>query len=154
LSQHPIILFKAPHSLLNLTFTQINKMSFSFLLFITRRPDLTPDQFKTHWDTKHVELLKSIAGNKFPTSHTRTYISRPAELNASWPATVLVGSQEDFSYDGIAELIFKDEAAFQAFFSVVNEPVNAAKIAADEEAFIVREAMRAVVIGSKSFTTG
>ena len=127
-------------------------MTFSFLLFITRRPDLTPEEFKSHWENKHVQLLKSIAGDKFPISHTRTYIARPAEANATWPAAVLVGSQEDFSYDGIAELVFSDEAAFQTFFAIVSEPANAARIAADEENFIVREAMKAVVIGNKSVT--
>jgi hypothetical protein len=53
-----------------------SKMSLSFLLFITHRSDLTPDEFEIHWGTKHVELLESSAGEKFPISHTRTYISR------------------------------------------------------------------------------
>jgi hypothetical protein len=130
------------------------KMSFRFLLFVTRRPDLSPEAFKTHWETKHVELIKAIAGDQFPISHTRTYLARPAQAeNATWPAAVLVGSQEDFSYDGFAELVFPDEAAFKSFFALVSEPDNAAKIAADEEKFIVREAMKAVVIGDKTVTS-
>jgi hypothetical protein len=92
-------------------------MSFRFLLFITRKPTLTPAEFQSHWDTKHVELLKSIAGDAFPLTHTRHYIRRTAH-DSSWPAAVLVGTQEDFTYDGIAELVFPSEAAFQTFFSI------------------------------------
>jgi hypothetical protein len=129
-------------------------MSFSLLLFATRRPDLSPEEFKAHWETKHVPLIKSIAGDQFPISHTRTYLARPAQAeNATWPAAVLVGSQEDFAYDGFAELVFPDEAAFKSFFALVSEPDNAAKIAADEEKFIVREALKAVVIGDKTVTS-
>jgi hypothetical protein len=134
--------------------TAIIKMSFRLLLFVTRRPDLSPEEFKAHWETKHVELIKSIAGDQFPISHTRTYLARPAQAeNATWPAAVLVGSQEDFSYDGFAELVFADEAAFKSFFALVSEPENAAKIAADEEKFAVRESIKAVVIGDKTVTS-
>ncbi|KAF2462590.1 uncharacterized protein BDR25DRAFT_127518 [Lindgomyces ingoldianus] len=120
-------------------------MGFRFFLFITRKPTLTPTEFMTHWDTKHVELLKNITGEDFPISHTRHYIARPTEQNGTWPAAVLIGGQEDFSYDGIAELVFENEQAFQTFYAKVSDPEAAAKIAADEETFIVREAMKAVV---------
>jgi hypothetical protein len=128
-------------------------MTFSFLLFITRKPTLSPAEFKTHWDTKHIELLKAIAGDAFPLTHTRRYIARTNQ-NDAWPAAVLVGAQQDFTYDGIAELVFPDEAAFQTFFGVVSEPGAAARIAADEEAFIVRGEMRAVVLGETAVTVG
>jgi hypothetical protein len=126
-------------------------MTFSFLLFITRKPSINPSEFKTHWDTKHVELLKIIAGDNFPLTHTRHYIARTTG-NGSWPAAVLVGAQEDFAYDGIAELVFPDEAAFQTFFGIVSVPEAAARIAKDEETFIVREKMKAVVMGETSVT--
>lgn len=127
-------------------------MTFSFLLFITRKPSLSPDEFKTHWDTKHVELLRTIAGEHFPLTHTRRYIARTSH-DGNWPASILVGAQEDFTYDGIAELVFPNEAAFRAFFAVVSEPEAAAQIAEDEEAFIVREKMKAVVLGDTSVTS-
>ncbi|ORX94172.1 EthD domain-domain-containing protein [Clohesyomyces aquaticus] len=132
---------------------QTRAMTFSFLLFITRKPTISPEEFKTYWDTKHVELLKSIAGDNFPLTHTRHYIARPAETNGSWPAAILIGSQDDFTYDGIAELVFPDESAFQTFFGIVSAPEAAAKIAADEETFIVREKMKAVVMGETSVTS-
>lgn len=130
-------------------------MSFTFFLFITRKPTLTPTEFKTHWDTVHIPLLQSIAGEDFPISHTRHYIARPPQQNidGTWPAAVLVGGQEDFPYDGIAELVFENEKAFQRFMGKVSEPEAAARIAADEEMFGVREAMRAVVKAGTSVTS-
>ncbi|KAF2680809.1 hypothetical protein K458DRAFT_392481 [Lentithecium fluviatile CBS 122367] len=127
-------------------------MTFSFLLFVTRRPTITPAEFKTYWDTKHVELLKLIAGKNFPLTHTRHYIARPgsAETNGSWPAVILAGAQEDFTYYGIAELVFPDESAFQSFMSIVSALEAEARIAEDEEPFIVREKMKAVVMGETS----
>ena len=114
---------------------------------------ITPVDFKTHWDTKHVSLLKSIAGEHFPLTHTRHYIARPAgNEDGFWPAVVLVGAQEDFAYDGIAELVFHDELAFQNFFGIVSAPEAAARIAEDEESFIVREKMKAVVMGETAVT--
>ncbi|PVI00357.1 hypothetical protein DM02DRAFT_527236 [Periconia macrospinosa] len=128
-------------------------MVFSFFLFVTRKPGLTPAAFKKYWDEKHVGLIKSIAGEHFPITHTRHYIARPAEENSTWPAAILIGSQEDFTYDGIAELVFQDEQAFQTFFAIVSTPEAAAQLAADEEIFIVREKTKAVVKGDTSITS-
>jgi hypothetical protein len=127
-------------------------MTFSFLLFVTRKPSLTPSDFKKYWETKHIDLIKSIVGDKFPLTHTRHYIARPAEENGGWPAAVLVGAQEDFTYDGFAELVFEDEKAFKSFFAVISEPEAAAKLAEDEERFAVREKTRAVVVGESVVT--
>ena len=127
-------------------------MAFTILLFVSRNPTLTPAEFMNYWDNNHVKLLKSIAGDKFPITHTRRYIAR-AENNKAWPASVLLGTQDDFTYDGIAELTFSDEAAFQSFYTLFTEPETAAKIAADEEVFAVRETLKAVVLGEVSVTT-
>ncbi|KAK3202101.1 hypothetical protein GRF29_161g156383 [Pseudopithomyces chartarum] len=127
-------------------------MPFKLLLFITRKPTVSPAEFKDHWDNKHVALLKSIAGDKFPLTHTRNCISR-TEDNGTWPANVIVGTQEDFSYDGIAELVFENEAAFKTFFAIISESEAAARIAADEEVFAVREKFKAIVLGETSVTS-
>ena len=128
-------------------------MVFRVFLFVTRKPTITPAEFKTHWDTVHVELLKSLTKEHFPITHTRHCIARPTEENGKWPAAVLVGTQEDFSYDGIAELAFEDEAAFKTFYGIVSEPEVAAKIAADEDNFILKEKTRAVVRSGTAVTS-
>jgi hypothetical protein len=126
-------------------------MTYNILLLVTRNPAITPAEFKSHWE-KHIELLKQHAGEHFPISHTRRCISRPEKVSDAWQATVLAGSQEDFAYDGVAEIVFEDEAAFQTFMGTVSAPEAAAALAEDEEKFIVREKLKAVVIGDRSVT--
>jgi hypothetical protein len=38
-----------------------------------RRSGITPHQFKEHFETVHIPLLKSVVGEDFPLSHTRHY---------------------------------------------------------------------------------
>jgi hypothetical protein len=134
-------------------------MTFKLLLFATRKPTLTPAEFRTHWETVHTPLIQSIAGSAFPLSHTRRYIARTpspsstSDTSNTWPAAVLVGAQEDFSYDGIAELVFEDQGAFEKFMGVVSGEEAAKRIADDEEAFLAREKLRAVVLGETESTS-
>lgn len=128
-------------------------MPYSILIFAYRLPSLTPSEFRSHWENSHIPLVKSIAGNHFPLSHTRRYIHRGVGGDDnSHPASVLVGTQQDFEYDGIAELMFEDENAFQTFFGIITQPEAAAKIAEDEEKFLDRKRMTAVVVGETTVT--
>lgn len=142
------------------TTTTTEDMPYRVLIFAYRKPGISPSKFKTHYETRHVPLVKAIAGPLFPKSHVRRYVQRASggrdspPSNAHHPATVLIGSQSDFDYDAIAELIFKDEGAFQAFFAKVSEPEAAAKIAKDEEQFLDRTRMKVVVLGDCITTTG
>lgn len=67
---------------------------------------------------------------------------------------MLVGTQADFDYDVIAELVFDDEAAFRAFFARVSEREVAERIAGDEERFLERGRLRGVVVGDCVVTMG
>lgn len=128
-------------------------MPYSVLIFAYRKPALSPAQFRAHYESSHLPLVESLAGPLFPRTHTRHYLQR-ADHGPDYAATVLVGTQADFAYDALAELVFDDEAAFQAFFARVSEPAVAAKIAADEELFLDRAKMRVVVQGDVVVTTG
>lgn len=98
--------------------------------------------------------MKEVSGEHFPLTSTRHYIARTnTDGSNSWPATVLFGNPDEFSYDGIGELAFTDEAAFQTFFALISKPEVAARIAADEEMFIVRDKLRAVVLGETLVTS-
>jgi len=153
---------KHPSSYFSLKFWDFNpsEMVYSVLLFAFRKPGTSPAEFKAHYEGTHIPLLKSIAGPLFPISHTRRYIHRSEvseptgnEKNAKYPASLLAGEQADFGYDAFAELTFKDEAAFGAFFGHMNSAENAEKIAADEDKFLDRARMTAVVVGDCVVTT-
>ncbi|KAI0188866.1 EthD domain-containing protein [Astrocystis sublimbata] len=134
-------------------------MPYSVLIFAYRKPGTTPEQFKTHYEGSHVPLVRSLTGAKFPLSHTRHYLHRTEQQsegnsarNPNTPASVMIGTQEEFDYDAFAELKFEDEAAFQAFFALTQQPENAQKIAADEELFLDRARMTVVLKGDTTVT--
>lgn len=99
-----------------------------------------------------MDVIKSIAGKHFPITHTRHYISRTVSENGTWPANVLIGTPEDFTFDAVAELVFEDEPAFRRFLKIISEPEAAARIAEDEKNFMVRDLMKIVVKGKASIT--
>ncbi|KAK7746693.1 hypothetical protein SLS53_001880 [Cytospora paraplurivora] len=118
-------------------------MTYSVLIYAYRKPGTIPEQFRTHYEGSHVPLVKDIAGDK----------AEGTERNANNPATVLSGTQAEFDYDAIAELTFADSGAFQTFFGLVQQPENAAWIAADEEKFLDRSKVPVVVLGETLVTT-
>ena len=130
-------------------------MTFSFLIFAWRNPNLSPAEFKSYYENNHVPLVKSLAGSTFPISHVRRYLDRTQTdapsadggVNANYPASVLIGKPTDFEYDVIAELTFEDEAHFQAFMAIVGQREAAAKIEKDNSYFLDSEKMRVVVVG-------
>ncbi|GAP91123.1 putative dimeric alpha-beta barrel [Rosellinia necatrix] len=134
-------------------------MPYSVLIFAYRKPGTTPEQFRAHYEGTHVPLVRELTGANFPLSHTRHYLhrtERQAEGNTArnpgTPATVLIGAQEEFDYDAFAELAFEDEAAFQAFFALTQQPENAERIAADEELFLDRARMTVVLKADTTVT--
>jgi len=122
-------------------------MPLTVIIYATRKQGMTPADFKQHYEESHVPLVKSIAGNHFPKSHTRFYVQRTHtgdpndKTNEAYPATVFVGGQEAFDYDAYAELVFEDMPALQQFMGCCMEPEAAKKIAADEEKFLERSKM-------------
>lgn len=131
-------------------------MVYHILVFVFRKPGTTPTEFKTHYETTHAPLVKSLVGPLFPEKYTRRYIHRTetsngtstsTDENTKYSATMLHGKQTDVEYDAITEAIFRDEAAFQAFVGNVSAGENAEAIAADEEKFMDRERTYVVLIG-------
>ncbi|KAI2612705.1 EthD domain-containing protein [Hypoxylon fragiforme] len=135
-------------------------MTYSIIIFAYRKPGTTPEQFKKHYEESHIPLLREIAGETFPLSHTRRYILRAegeaegTTRNATTPASVLMGSQADFDFDATAELIFKDAAEFQKFFKALQgTPANAAKLGANEELFLDLTKTSIAIVGETLVTT-
>jgi uncharacterized protein (TIGR02118 family) len=120
-------------------------MSFAGLtvvVFVTRKPGLSPAAFHDHWENKHVPLLKRLSGSRFPRCHTRHYLKRDA-TSPDCPATTLVGASADFTYDGFAVVRFDSEGAFDEFLPIMTSP----EVAEDEERFTDRAKLKAVVVG-------
>jgi hypothetical protein len=114
---------------------------FTIRVFVTRKPGLSPDDFKDHWENKHIPLLESLSGPRFPLSHIRHYLARDS-LNPDDRPYVLVGTSEDFTWDAYAEITFESEAQFKDFVPVM----SSREVLEDEERFTVPGKMRAVVV--------
>lgn len=130
-------------------------MPITAIIYAYRKPGLSPEDFKKHYEV-HVDLVKKLAGNSFPSSHKRSYIARTTVTtppddattrNAVTPATVLSGQQSDFDFDAYAELTFPDQAAFGAFHARVTAVDAAAQIAADEGKFLDRSRLGIAMVG-------
>lgn len=132
-------------------------MTYTILALIYRKPSLTPDQFRTHYDTVHVPLLKSLVGDTFPMTHTRNYITRTQswtqnqDLDSStsksfgdspstdlWLPTLYRGQPSDFPYDSLTVMIWEDKPTFDRFCEVFYREDVQKKMQADEERFIDR----------------
>ncbi len=134
-------------------------MPFTILIYSYRKPGTTPAAFKSHYESRHVPLIQSLTGTHFPQSHKRFYILRSEDAgannnNTDYPATVLVGTQQDFQYDAFAELIFEDAAKFQTFMGIVSQGEAKEALARDEEMFLDRTRLTAVVVGETLVTRG
>lgn len=126
-------------------------MTFTVLVYLWRKPALTPAQFKHHYDNVHLPLVASITKDAFPPSHVRHYTA--LKEDGSGP-NVMVGDPTGFDYDVLAEITCDDAQAFQRFAELVRHPDNAQTIAEDEDRFMNRSRMRVIVVGDMVTMTG
>ena len=145
-------------------------MPFTILIYSYRKPGTTPAAFKSHYELRHVPLIKSLTGSNFPQYHKRFYVQRSEDVAANntnddkhedhnnnnnrYPATVLVGTQPDFQYDALAEVTFEDAAKFQTFMGIVSQGEAKEMLARDEAMFLDRARITAVVVGETAVTEG
>lgn len=91
-------------------------MVYSVILHVPRKPGLSPEDFKHHWEKIHVPLLKQLVGHDFPLSHTRHYIERP--LDSTLDRGELANSEGPNSaaaIDGVAILTFGSKEHYERF---------------------------------------
>jgi len=93
--------------------------------FLTRRPDLTHEQFSEYWKDKHASLLMNL--DSFTLS-VRRYIQQHSLNNAPAGFPVL-------PYDGIAEVWFDD---LPSALTTLAHQDYASVVAKDEQNFLDR----------------
>ncbi|GAW11673.1 hypothetical protein ANO14919_010210 [Xylariales sp. No.14919] len=130
-------------------------MPYTTLVFLSRKPGTTPEEFRNYYAGSHMPWFRELAGSHFPVRHIQRYIHRTegpinygnTQRNPSTPATIFFGSQAEFDYDVVVTLEYKDAAHFEASYKFIQQPDIAAKVAADEERFLDRGRTRCVVLG-------
>lgn len=146
LSPHQVL---EPSSLSTAAAMSSSSKPYTIIIFVTRKSDISPEQFKDHWENVHVPLLQSLAGPRFPLSHTRHYLARDS-ASPTYPLNMLVGKPENINFDGFAIISFASEEAFRDFVPIFSLP----EVAEDEDLFTDRESLRAVVMGCRNETVG
>lgn len=94
-------------------------------VFLTRRPDLSRDEFRNYWTGHHAPFLQGLPEVQ---AHVRRYVQQHA--TDGLPDGLPVAS-----YDGVAELWFDDVASALTAMGSEN---YATVVAEDEERFLDR----------------
>ena len=94
-------------------------------VFLTRRPDLTHEQFSQCWRDKHAPLLMSLESF---TSSVRRYTQQHSLNN-------VLGGFPIFPYDGVAEVWFDN---LSSAMTTLSHPDYDSIVAKDEENFLDR----------------
>ncbi|KAI0838427.1 EthD domain-containing protein [Hypoxylon sp. FL0890] len=121
-------------------------MTYTIIALLKRKQGLTPLQFRTHYDTVHLPLLKSLVGSAFPITHTRNYVSRAPTSRTSdhspdesYPPTVMYqGNSRDVAFDVVTIMTWDTKESWDEFLEIFSSQHVADKIGEDEEAFLDR----------------
>lgn len=117
-------------------------MPFVVAAFVTRKPELSPADFQTAYDTTHLPLLKEAVGDAYPETVTRYYVKRAKSDPEGLKPLSFTGSEETFGYDLVSYLGFADEPAALKFQQKYAE--NMDKIAANVGSFAQLDKFRVI----------
>ncbi|CAI6340332.1 unnamed protein product [Periconia digitata] len=109
-----------------------SSMVYSILLLVTRKPGMSWPDFKHHWETQHVPLIKRFVGDDFPLSHTRHYFER----NNDDKPNVTYGNPHGVDFDALAILTFSDRDHHARFSEKLSNQETHELHIADLEKFI------------------
>ena len=110
----------------------------AMILLLKRKPGMTREQFRRHYDTSHVMLAKKHLGHLFH-DYRRHYVG---DVIAMRGEEVVVNGVEEGAYDVITKIVFKDQAALDEFWRIYAIPEVFAELRADEQAFLDMPTMR------------
>ncbi|OTA92692.1 hypothetical protein M434DRAFT_318644 [Hypoxylon sp. CO27-5] len=121
-------------------------MTYTIIALLKRKQGLTPLQFRTHYDTVHLPLLKSLVGSAFPLTHTRNYVSRTSTNptsddypDESYPPTIMYqGNSSDVTFDVVTIMTWENKESWDRFLEIFRGDHVARKIGEDEENFLDR----------------
>jgi len=109
-----------------------------------RKPGLTREQFRHHYDTQHVPLVKSLMGENL-TRYVRNYVNEGG-------TDFDVGKAPE--YDCITEFYFADAEAFKRAVAAIESPENAPRVRADEQAFLDVSRLEMAIVQEADRTDG
>jgi len=135
---------------------------FALVTMYTRRPDISPEDFKDYFENQHMKLIRKAFGDYQPISHTRRYVERvgsglgdklgaaAASRKNNHPDTpvCLIGLPQDLGWDMTGEFVFRDELHLQQAWAQLGTAAGQA-VKDDEENFSVPHLLKLVLLGEK-----
>ena len=106
---------------------------FQLLMFGRRKQDLSPQQYRDHYENVHIPFMKNLTGDTFPLTHVRHYVKRDGPPD--YLAALMAGNQSDFEFDAVAVLTYRDKAHFDANWAFFENEGTRKLIQADEAKF-------------------
>jgi hypothetical protein len=131
-------------------------MVYTVVALLPRNPEITPSQFRLHYDNIHIPLLKSLVGSAFPLMHTRHYVSRkstgqqppPKDVSTATaetanekfqPSIMYQGLPSDVEFDSLTVMTWENKESWNRFLDVFRSADVAERIVEDEEKFLRRD---------------
>lgn len=106
-------------------------MPVRMMLQVYRKPGMTFEDFRKHYEDVHVPLMKDLGGDLFPLAHVRRYVIRSGSNDDGSLKQQLSGASDTFPFDVLAELIFRDMEHFGRFSSLLQSEANEGTVADD-----------------------
>jgi uncharacterized protein (TIGR02118 family) len=103
------------------------------VFFFRRKPGMTPEEFRRHYETKHVPLAIRLL--PYFKDYRRNYIRHDESYR---PRGREATKQPDF--DVVTEITFENRESFDRMMQALTEPTIHSQIIADEEHFMDRSA--------------
>lgn len=113
-----------------------------FMVLLKRKPGLTAEQFRDHYENNHVPLGEKFIGHLL-VGFSRHYPGTMADFRSDDWTTGRMG-QEDAgcAYDAISIYEFRDEAAVVEMTEILKRPEVSHALSEDEKRFLDRPACR------------
>ncbi len=109
---------------------------FKILAFLKRKPGMSPEAFREHYETCHLPLARST----FPEiiNHRRNYVQAGGSYFP--PSTAMP------EWDAISEIWFADRAGFESMLARLAEGTTTKAVTDDEFAFLDRDRCGMMVV--------
>ena len=107
------------------------------IVLLKRRPDLTHQQFRDHYEGVHSKLAEKYLGHLF-LEYRRNY---PQHLNSGEEGAKIPNFAKS-PYDSLTEMRFPDRAAWDEAQRIMSDPVIGKIFSEDEERFMDRSEFR------------
>jgi uncharacterized protein (TIGR02118 family) len=111
------------------------------IFMFKRRPGLTHEQFRQHYESSHVPLVHKYLSHLF-VDYRRNYVTGAAGQSSQTSRDR--PSERDIGFDAITELWFQDEAAIQEMQKITSDESIGQLFYEDELKFFDRAACRIV----------